>query len=112
LKKFGNILNSHPAGREAWLFTQAYILPDKKKKEKIEIDFSGVSVLSPSWADEFIPRLKKNIPSKLFCQPAKIPPLKRLWKLSVDFSIRKRDIGISKKKRPASIALAGLLRLN
>lgn len=53
LKKFGTILISRPAGKEAFLVIQ----PSMKKinsDEKIEIDFDGVSVLTPSWADEFI----------------------------------------------------------
>ncbi|MDP2934088.1 MAG: DUF4325 domain-containing protein, partial [bacterium] len=59
LKKFGQVLSSRPAGREAWLTAQAYILP-KTKTAKIEIDFDGVLVLSPSWADEFITPLRKK----------------------------------------------------
>ncbi len=54
LKKFGEILISLPAGREAYLAMQAYILKDVKKGDLIEIDFSGVKVLAPSWADEVI----------------------------------------------------------
>lgn len=56
LRKFGNMLISRPAGRDAWLGAQAYILP-KSTREKIILDFSGVDVLSPSWADEFITKL-------------------------------------------------------
>lgn len=56
LKKFGNMLISRPAGREAWLAAQAYVLP-RDKEEKITIDFAGVDVLAPSWADEFITKL-------------------------------------------------------
>ena len=56
LKKFGNMLVSRPAGREAWLVAQAYVLP-RDKEEKIIIDFAGVDVLAPSWADEFITNL-------------------------------------------------------
>lgn len=53
LKKFGNILTSREAGREAL----AAFLPTLKslaENEKITIDFQGVSVLTPSWADEFL----------------------------------------------------------
>ena len=53
LKKFGTILTSRPAGKEAYLSAKAYSLP-KHGEEKIEIDFSGVDVLTPSWADEFL----------------------------------------------------------
>ena len=54
LKKFGEILVSRPAGREAFLALSAYQLRDVAKNEPIEIDFSGVKVLAPSWADEVI----------------------------------------------------------
>ena len=55
LKKFGEMLISRPAGREAWLVAQAYSLP--KETKSVTLDFAGVSVLSPSWADEFITKL-------------------------------------------------------
>lgn len=59
LKKFGDILTSREAGGEAL----SAFLPTLKllnDNEKIKIDFQGVSVLTPSWADEFIrPLLEK-----------------------------------------------------
>jgi len=57
LKKFGEMLISRPAGREAWLVAKAYSLPPKK--DEILVDFEGVLVLTPSWADEFLTKLKK-----------------------------------------------------
>lgn len=56
LQKFGTMLISRPAGREAWLAAQAYVLP-RDKNEEIMVDFSGVDVLAPSWADEFLTKL-------------------------------------------------------
>jgi hypothetical protein len=56
LQKFGNMLVSRPAGREAWLAAQAYVLPDDTKEE-ITVDFVGVDVLTPSWADEVLTSL-------------------------------------------------------
>ena len=53
LKKFGNILTSRPAGKEAYLAYQPS-LSQLADKEIIKIDFEGVSVFTPSWADEFI----------------------------------------------------------
>lgn len=76
LKKFGTTLISHPDGREAWLSAQAYILPAKSTREKIEVDFSGVSVLSPSWADEFITQLQKNYPNQVVLLPSDNPTVK------------------------------------
>lgn len=59
LKKFGDLLTSRKAGGEAL----SAFLPTLKllnDNEKIKIDFQGVSVLTPSWADEFIrPLLEK-----------------------------------------------------
>ena len=53
LKKFGTTLLSRQAGKEAFLAFQPY-LKTMIENEAIEIDFEGVAVLSPSWADEFI----------------------------------------------------------
>ncbi len=60
LKKFGEILTSRPSGREAYLAMQAYTLKGLSKDEPIEIDFAGVKVLAPSWADEVITKLAEN----------------------------------------------------
>ncbi len=60
LKKFGEILISRPAGREAYLAMQAYLLRGLSKDEIIEIDFSGVKILAPSWADEVITKIAKD----------------------------------------------------
>lgn len=69
LKKFGNILTSRPAGKEAYLSARAYLLP-KDKNEIVEVDFSGVDVLSPSWADEFITPIKNEIGTNLVLLPS------------------------------------------
>lgn len=53
LKKFGEILTSREAGREA-LLAFSPTLKSFGGNEEIIIDFQGVSVLTPSWADEFI----------------------------------------------------------
>lgn len=73
LKKFGNILSSRPAGRDAWLSAQAYLFDDLKSDEKIEVDFSGVSVLSPSWAEEFLTQLKKKYTKQVVILPSNNP---------------------------------------
>lgn len=65
LKKFGDILISRPAGHEAYLVMLAYLIKDIKKDEKIIIDFTGVKVLTPSWADEVITKLAQNYNLKL-----------------------------------------------
>ncbi len=60
LKKFGEVLTSRPSGREAYLAMQAYTLKGLSKDEPIEIDFSGVKVLAPSWADEVITKIAEK----------------------------------------------------
>ncbi|MBI2118998.1 MAG: STAS-like domain-containing protein [Elusimicrobia bacterium] len=59
IKKFGELLISRPAGRDAYLTARAYIL-SKTKDNSIVLDFEGVKVLTPSWADEFISPLIKD----------------------------------------------------
>lgn len=58
LSQFGTLLISRPAGREAYLVAKAYILPSQD--ENIEIDFSDVKVVTPSWLDEFLTPIKKE----------------------------------------------------
>lgn len=63
LKKFGNILISRSAGREAFAALQTSlqsISPD----ENLEIDFTGVITFSPSWGDEFLSPLQKQFGNK------------------------------------------------
>ncbi|MEA3463749.1 MAG: STAS-like domain-containing protein [Patescibacteria group bacterium] len=60
LVKFGEILISRPAGREAFLVMSAYLIKDIKKDERIEVDFKGVKAIAPSWADEVITKLAEK----------------------------------------------------
>lgn len=53
LKKFGTTLVSRPSGKEAWLAFQSS-LDGVKENEEVIVDFEGVVVLTPSWADEFL----------------------------------------------------------
>lgn len=76
LSKFGNILSSRPSGRDAWLSAQAYLFDKLKPKEKIEVDFSNVSVLSPSWAEEFLTQLKKTYSGRVVFLPSDNPSVK------------------------------------
>ena len=64
LKKIGDILASREAGREAYL---AFLptLNSLRSDEKIIIDFQGVSVLTPSWACEFITPIREKYDKKL-----------------------------------------------
>lgn len=60
LKKFGNMLISRPAGREAFLIMQSSLIKGLDENELIEINFSGVEVLTPSWADETVTKLAEK----------------------------------------------------
>lgn len=64
LKKFGSVLISRPAGKEAYLAIQP-TMKNCDKDEKMEIDFEGVSVLTPSWADEFVTPLVKQFQNSI-----------------------------------------------
>ena len=64
LKKFGTTLVSRPDGREALLAFQP-TLNELKNDEGIEIDFDGVNVLSPSWADEFVTPLQDRYKGRI-----------------------------------------------
>lgn len=60
IKKFGEMLMSRPAGREAYLVLSAYLTKGVDRQELLEIDFDGVKVLTPSWADEVITKLAQE----------------------------------------------------
>ena len=72
IKKFGEILTSRSEGREAYLVSRAYLKP-AKGDELIELDFEGVKVLTPSWADEFISGLRSEYGKRLVCLPSSNP---------------------------------------
>lgn len=63
VSRFGRVLLSRPAGHEAFLAARAYVLP-QKSSGIIELDFSRVAVLTPSWADEFIRGLETEVGGK------------------------------------------------
>jgi len=60
IKKFGDKLVSRPAGREAYMAMESYLLKDLTKDELIEIDFEGVKALTPSWADEVVTKIAEK----------------------------------------------------
>ena len=51
LKKFGTILISRPAGREAFNAIRPGLKPDHGL---LQLDFRGVLAVTPSWVDEFL----------------------------------------------------------
>lgn len=64
LKKFGTTLVSRPSGKEAWLAFQP-TLEDVLENEDVVVDFVGIIVLTPSWADEFITPLRNRFKERV-----------------------------------------------
>ena len=64
LKKFGTTLVSRPAGKEAWLAFQP-VFNTASENEEITVDFAGVIVLTPSWADEFLTPLRRRFSKRV-----------------------------------------------
>ncbi len=64
LYKFGTTLVSRPSGKEAWLAFQP-TLKNTSETEEIIVDFQGVIVLTPSWADEFLTPLKNRFKDRV-----------------------------------------------
>lgn len=61
--KFNTVLNGRPATRETALRIQQ-IVNGSVDKEDIVLDFSGVEVLTPSYADELLKALKDKYGSE------------------------------------------------
>lgn len=64
LVKFGTTLISRELGSEAFKAFQS-TLRNLSDDEILEIDFSGVLTLSPSWADEFLTALLNQLNNRL-----------------------------------------------
>lgn len=70
LKKFGTILTSRQAGKEAYAAFLPFLNATAPDEDSI-IDFEGVDVFSPSWGDEFLTPLKNKGGDKLFLKNIK-----------------------------------------
>lgn len=75
IKKFGTTLTSRPAGKEAFLAFQS-TLNEIKHNEKVEMDFEGVLVLGPSWADEFVTPILDKFKERVALQNTNNPSVK------------------------------------
>jgi len=72
LKKYGRILISRPAGREAALAMKTTVRP--ATDEAIELDFEGVLSVGPSWLDEVLTSLRTDYgKDRVICLPTKNP---------------------------------------
>jgi len=69
LEKFGKTLISRELGSEALKAFQT-TLREISADEELEVDFSGVLTLSPSWADEFLSPLLNKLDDKLILLPS------------------------------------------
>ena len=69
LEKFGKTLISRELGSEASKALQV-TLRELPEDEDLEIDFSGVWTLSPSWADEFLSPLLTELGDRLVLLPS------------------------------------------
>jgi len=69
LDKFGKTLISRELGQEAFKAFQS-TLRGFSKDEDLEIDFSGILTLSPSWTDEFLSPLLNLIGNRLVLLPS------------------------------------------
>lgn len=54
ISSFGEMLMSHPAGKDAFLLAESHLFNSLDAKEEIILDFADLKVLTPSWAEEFI----------------------------------------------------------
>src|SRR3989344_3954458 len=95
LEKFGKTLISRELGSEAFKAFQP-TLRELSKGEELEIDFSGVFTLSPSWADEFLSPLLNQLGDRLLLLPSDNlsvqATLKILWE------VNKRPIRVKSQK--------------
>jgi hypothetical protein len=67
--KFGEILVSRPAGREHALIMRASFRP-AAGDEPIELDFTGVRVVAPSWLDEVLTSLREAYGERVTVLPS------------------------------------------
>ena len=91
LKKFGTLLSGRMLGKEAF---SAFLpsLKDIKNDEKIEVDFEGVDVFSPSWGDEFLGSLLEKFGDRVVLKNTENPSVKT----TLDFLERINKIKFSK----------------
>lgn len=59
MQKFGTLLNGRPASREAALRVQQ-LVNGSAATEDVVLDFAGVEILTPSYADEFLRAVKEK----------------------------------------------------
>lgn len=68
-KEFGKVLSSRDLASRALLITIMNLDKTKIPLVSIEIDFSGVKVLGPGWADQFVSGLRSKYPELVTVLP-------------------------------------------
>lgn len=92
LEKFGKTLLSRELGSEAFKAFQP-TLRGLSSGEKLEIDFSGVLTLSPSWADEFLSPLSDQLGERLLLLPSDNLSVQATIKILQEANRKKFKIG-------------------
>lgn len=69
LAKFGTTLISRELGSEAFRAFQS-TMRELTSDEELEIDFTGILTLSPSWTDEFLSPLLNQLGERLVLLPS------------------------------------------
>ena len=91
LEKFGKTLISRELGSEALKAFQP-TLRELSQSEHIEIDFSGVLTLSPSWGDEFLSPLLNQLGNRLVLLPSDNLSVQATLKILQEANKRKFNI--------------------
>lgn len=81
LAKFGKVLTSRPAGKEAFLAIRPILDPDA---DRVEIDFSDIISIGPSWADEFFRALEDIYGDRVAYLPSDNPSAKATLEILQD----------------------------
>lgn len=76
LFQFGDFLTVRSHARQALLAVNEFLSKIGDWKGKIEIDFTGVKVLGPWWADEFLSTLIHKYPGQVILLPSDNPTVK------------------------------------
>lgn len=85
LKKFGKVLTSRPAGKEAFAAIRPTLDPNVAM---VEIDFDGIISIAPSWADEFFSALEKMYGNRLRYLESANPSVTATLKILKEFSAK------------------------
>ena len=85
IKKFGKLLISRPAGKEAASVMLSSFKP-QTDGELIELDFTDVDVIAPSWLEEVLNSLQDVYGNRVVCKESKNSSLNESLKVIRDLS--------------------------